>query len=223
MSRHTSYLAAALTPAQQKRLDRKIVRSEKQQKKNTSIPDNIHHIHDRPEPKVILPKNDNQRKLMQILQDQKCEQIMIFGPAGVGKTFLTVSHAADMFNRGQIKKIVITRPNVGCGRTIGLLPGNLEEKMEVWLAETIHILKERLGESVYEIALKRGDIEMVALEHIRGRSFSNAFILVTEAQNTTVDEMTSIVTRIGENSKLVLDGDVRQTDLKQENGLKWAL
>lgn len=225
MKSHTStYLSEVLTSSQQKRLDRKIRRSEKQAARNSHVPANVVHMyeHQNHEPEVILPKTKNQERLMKYLHSKECEQIVVTGPAGTGKTFITVAHAADMFNHGAIKKIVITRPVVGCGPTIGLLPGTLEEKMQVWLAESINILKDRLGEGIYEIARKRGEIEIAALEHIRGRSFSNAFILVTEAQNTTVEEMISLVTRVGEGSKIVLDGDVRQTDIKKENGLFWA-
>ena len=225
MRSHTSdsYLDIALTPRQQRRLERKTTKADRQQHKNSTVPDNVVHMHHRPEVKPIYPKNENQSRLMEFLKSPECEQVIVTGPAGTGKSFVSMVHAADMFNHGKIKKIVITRPNVGCSNnTIGLLPGSLEEKMAAWLAEPISILKSRLGEGVYEIALKRKDIEFVALEHIRGRSFSNAFIFVTEAQNTTVEEMTSIVTRVGENSKLVLDGDVRQSDMGGENGLSWA-
>lgn len=170
---------------------------------------------------VVTPKTDAQRELMHALETYA--QVFVFGPAGVGKTYVTVSHAAKEYKEGRIKKIVITRPNVGTGNTIGLLPGDINEKMGAWLAESVSILKRQLGQGAYEIALSNGDIEMVPLETIRGRSFSASFILVTEAQNLTVEETTSLVTRVGEGSTLVLDGDVRQTDIKGTNGLSWAL
>jgi len=173
------------------------------------------------ESKPIIPMNERQARLIQYVKAY--EQTIVFGPSGCGKTFLTVSLAAEMFLTGKITKIVITRPNVGTGNSIGALPGTLEEKMNPWLAEIIIILKNRLGNETYEIALKHGEIEIVPLEFIRGRSFSNSFVLVTEAQNTTIDEMKALVTRIGEDSKIVLDGDIRQTDLKQANGLLWAI
>lgn len=178
-------------------------------------------FHRNREPKPLLPKNDRQARLISCLQNN--DQVIVFGPSGTGKTFLTVSYAAEMYLRGKIQKIVITRPVEGIGKTIGLLPGELEEKMRHWLAEMIIILKDRLGEESYEIALKQGDIEMVPLEYIRGRSFENTFIMMTEAQNSTIDAMKALVTRVGEGSKIILDGDIRQADLKGDNGLLWAI
>lgn len=99
----------------------------------------------------------------------------------------------------------------------------LEEKMGVWLAETIGILKMTLGPEAYEIALKHGDIEIVPFEVIRGRSLNNSFILLTEAQNTTIKEIKAFVTRTGENSKVVIDGDINQSDIGPNNGLIWAI
>lgn len=173
------------------------------------------------EPKPLTFKTQKQKEFHDSIY--KNDQTLVFGPAGVGKTYIAVACAAYMYLTGKIQKIVITRPVVGTGRTIGLLPGDLNEKMGVWLAETIVLLKEQLGTGTYDIALKHGDIEIVALEHIRGRSFSNTFIFMTEAQNTTIEEMKALVTRIGEDSKLVLDGDVLQSDLKEGNGMLWAI
>jgi phosphate starvation-inducible PhoH-like protein len=173
------------------------------------------------EPKALNPMNERQSRLIQCVRNY--EQTVVFGPSGTGKTFLTVSLAAEMFLTGKVKKIVITRPIVGTGKSIGALPGELEDKMNPWLAETITILKDRLGTGTYEVALSSGEIEIAPLEYIRGRTFNNTFVLMTEAQNSTIDEMKALVTRIGEDSKIILDGDVRQTDLKGDNGLLWAI
>lgn len=209
-----------LSSSQMKRLERKQRKQLKQEPKNTSLPPNVHHIHEQQRRKPLNPLNETQKLLLQALR--KSEQTLIFGPAGTGKTFVSVTYAADMFLEGKIKKIILTRPNTGVGKSIGFLPGTLEEKFAVWLAETIAILKNRLGEAIYDIALKKGAIEMVPLEYMRGRSFEDAFILGTEMQNATKEEVLALVTRVGENSKLVLDGDVRQCDIRSNNGLNWA-
>lgn len=138
-------------------------------------------------------------------------------------THCTVTYAAQAYIKKEVEKIVITRPTVAVETSIGFFPGSLEEKMGVWLAETIGILKTTLGPEAYEIALKHGDIEIVPFEVIRGRSLNNSFILLTEAQNTTIKEMKAFVTRTGENSKVVIDGDINQSDIGPNNGLVWAI
>lgn len=173
------------------------------------------------QPKPLTLKTQNQKRFYQLLQQR--EQVVVFGPSGVGKTYVAICHAAELYLTGRIKKIVITRPIVGVGKSIGALPGEKDDKMKPWLAEVMHILEERLGKGTVETAMKHGEIEIAALEHIRGRSFAETFIFMTESQNTTIDEMMALVTRVGEGSQIVLDGDIRQTDLKGENGLLWAI
>lgn len=138
-------------------------------------------------------------------------------------TFITTTYAAQEFVKGNFDKIVITRPTVAIETSIGFFPGTLEEKMSVWLAETINVLKQTMSAEGYAIALKNGDIEIVPFEVIRGRSLNRSIILLTEAQNTTVKEMAAFVTRTGEGSKVIIDGDIRQSDIGDNNGLVWAL
>jgi phosphate starvation-inducible protein PhoH and related proteins len=168
----------------------------------------------------IVPKTERQKDLLYALEHYN--QIIVTGPAGVGKTYVTVSYAAKMYLSGEIDKIVITRPNESTGKSLGHFPGDVNEKMMNWLGETVSILKKQLTPSVFDIAMKNGSIEMVPFETIRGRSFANAFILLTEAQNTSIDCMKSLVTRVGEGSTLVIDGDIIQTDIKGTNGLSWV-
>jgi phosphate starvation-inducible PhoH-like protein len=147
----------------------------------------------------------------------------VHGPAGTGKTFVTTMYAAQEFVRGRYDKIVITRPNKGTGESLGFYPGSIIEKMSPWLAETISIIKEVMSPAAYDIALADGLIEIVPFEIVRGRSFRNTIILLTEAQNTTIVEMKAFVTRTGEDSKVIIDGDILQSDIGPENGLVWAL
>jgi phosphate starvation-inducible PhoH-like protein len=165
----------------------------------------------------ILAKNPRQEAYLTALKTS--EQIVVMGPAGTGKTFLAATHAADLLRQKRIEKIILTRPNVPGGRSIGFFPGTLEEKFSPWTAQIIADIKSRMGAAAFDIALKNGDIEMVPFEVMRGRSWSNAFILLDEAQNTTIDEMKMFLTRQGEDSTVVINGDISQSDLREASGL----
>lgn len=226
MTHHSSvaankYLEEALTPRQMKRLERKAERQVTQAHKSTELPSNVASLIKREEPKPLLPKTENQKQLLDQLRD--FDQIFAIGPAGTGKTYVVAAYAADQFRFGKIKKIVLTRPNVPTGKSVGLFPGTLEEKMAVWLAPLTSVIKERIGQGAFEIALKRGDIVFQPLETIRGASYESAFILFDEVQNATFDELTAVVTRLGQNSKLVLSGDFKQTDIGLSSGLQRLL
>jgi phosphate starvation-inducible protein PhoH and related proteins len=147
-------------------------------------------------------------------------QVVVLGPAGTGKTWMAATHAADLFRSRQIDKIVLTRPNVPCGRSLGYFPGTLEEKFAPWATPVAEAIKERIGKAAYDIALKRGDIELVPFEVMRGRSWKNAFVLLDEAQNTTAAEIKTFLTRVGEGCTVVINGDVNQCDLEEASGLR---
>ena len=103
--------------------------------------------------------------------------MVVLGPAGTGKTWMAATYAADLFRNRQIDKIILTRPNVPCGgRSLGYFPGTLEDKFAPWAAPVVEAIKERMGKAAYEIALKKGDIELVPFEVMRGRSWKNAFV-----------------------------------------------
>lgn len=148
------------------------------------------------------------------------DQTVSMGCAGTGKTYIAATIAADLYRFGKVKKIVLTRPNVASGKSLGFFKGTIEEKIAPWVVPFTSVIQERLGNSVYDIAEKRGDIEIVPFEVMRGRTFNDAFIILDEAQNTTPEEMKMFLTRIGENSKVVINGDVAQSDLKQTSGLR---
>lgn len=210
-----------LTPHQIKRLERQQKKLE-QQERTTGMKTEKHHNERVQNIKPIVPLNDKQAYYLKCLQE--CNQIFSYGSAGVGKTFIAVSYAAEEFLKKNIKKIILTRPNIAIGgKTPPALPGGVYEKMEATLAEPIQILKKILSPDGFEIAMRHSEIEVVPFDYIRGRSFTDAIIIINEAQNTTVDEMVSFVTRVGENSKVILDGDLFQTDIKGLNGLQWAI
>lgn len=209
-----------LSPRQLSRLERK-QRKSNVQEQPTHQKSERHHQNKVAHLKPIQAKTEAQAQLLMALE--KYDQVLVYGPAGTGKTFCTTTYAAQEFIKGHYSKIVMTRPNKEIENSLGFFPGSLNEKLGVWLAETISILRQTLGSEAYEIALKNGDIEMVPFEVMRGRSFNDAIVLVTEAQNTTIKEMTAFVTRTGEGSKVIIDGDLRQSDIGDENGLKWAV
>ena len=146
------------------------------------------------------------------------------GPAGTGKTYLAVCMAVTAFKAKQAEKIILTRPAVEAGEKLGFLPGDLQEKVDPYLRPLYDALQELLGLETYERLMERGSIEVAPLAYMRGRTLSNAFIILDEAQNTTREQMKMFLTRMGEGSKMVVTGDVTQMDLPdgKESGLVHA-
>ena len=165
----------------------------------------------------LLPKTDNQQLYIDALKSE--DQIIVCGPAGTGKTYIAATHAANLYITKQIDKIVITRPHIAVGKDIGYLPGSLEEKTTPWAMPVLDVLERHMGKGAVETGIKNGNIEMCPLALVRGRTFDNAFIILDEAQNLTIHEVKALLTRVGEGSQLVLDGDIQQSDLKGESGL----
>ena len=165
----------------------------------------------------LIPKTDNQKLLIESLKENS--QVFILGPAGTGKTYVTATYAADLYTTKEIDKIVITRPHIAVGKDIGFLPGTLEEKTYPWALPVLDVLQKHLGKGAVETGIKNDNIEMAPLALMRGRSFDNAFIIVDEAQNITTHELKMLLTRVGEGSTIVLNGDVQQSDLKEADGL----
>jgi len=165
----------------------------------------------------------NQRQAEYLAHLRTSPQVFVLGPAGTGKTWIAASHAADLYRAGLIAKIILTRPNVPCGRSLGFFPGTLESKFAPWTVPVTDAIRERLGKAVFDLAVRHGDIEVVPFEVMRGRSWRDAFILLDEAQNTTVTEIKMFLTRIGEGCMTVINGDIAQCDLAQGSGLHAAI
>lgn len=217
-------LEEVLSTKQLKRLERKLKQSKKKSIYNSISPvpstNNIKNILPRKEP--LSPKTDKQRELIRAIIET--DQIFCTGSAGTGKTYVSTSMAADMFMRGEYKKIVVTRPTVPTGESIGFLPGEVNDKMAYWLAPILSVLRERLGGPVYECQIKLKNIEIIPFEMIRGYSLNDCIVLVDESQNMNIACAKSIVTRIGVGSKLILMGDTHQKDLTdEESGLVFLL
>jgi phosphate starvation-inducible PhoH-like protein len=147
------------------------------------------------------------------------QQVFILGPAGTGKTYVTATYAADLYTTKEIDKIVITRPHVAVGKELGFLKGDLQEKTMPWALPVLDVLEKHLGKGTVETGIKNGNIEMAPLALMRGRSFDNAFIIVDETQNITTHELKMLLTRVGEDTTIVLNGDIQQSDLKEADGL----
>jgi len=165
----------------------------------------------------VLPMNDRQAEYIEALSTSS--QIIVFGPSGTGKTYVVSSYAASLYHTKDIDKIVITRPHISVGKDLGYLKGDLEEKTKPWAMPVIDVLEQHLGKGVVETGIKNGNIEMAPLALMRGRSFNNAFVICDEAQNITFHELKMLLTRVGQNTKLVLNGDIMQSDLKEADGL----
>jgi phosphate starvation-inducible PhoH-like protein len=163
-------------------------------------------------------KTDRQQEYIDALEDS--EQVIVTGSAGTGKTYIAASWAAKMFLENKIKKIILTRPNVASGRSLGFFPGTMEDKMAPWVIPFTDVITKHLGTAAYEIAVKRRNIEIVPFEVMRGRTFDDSFVILDEGQNTTPSEMKMFLTRIGDGTRIVINGDVRQTDLTTTSGLK---
>ena len=145
------------------------------------------------------------------------------GPAGTGKTYVCGAMAADMLLDNSVERIILTRPAVEAGESFGFLPGELEEKYEPFLLPFRDVLNERLGKSRVDYLIKKGDIEPATLAHMRGRTFKNAFIILDEAQNVTVTQMKMFLTRIGKGCTVVINGDLKQKDIREQSGLEDAI
>lgn len=165
----------------------------------------------------LVPRTDKQKDLITALKENT--QVFILGPAGTGKTYVTATYAADLYTTKDIDKIVITRPHVAVGKELGFLKGDLTEKTMPWALPVLDVLEKHLGKGTVETGIKNGNIEMAPLALMRGRSFENAFIIVDETQNITTHELKMLLTRVGEGSTIVLNGDVQQSDLKEADGL----
>lgn len=165
----------------------------------------------------IVPLNDNQKLYLNALNTS--DQMIVCGFSGTGKTYLAATYAANMYAAQEINKIILTRPNVSVGKDLGYFPGTLEEKFAPWAAPVLDILNEQLSKGVVETGIKNGNIEMAPLSTMRGRSFHDAFIILDEAQNTTIPEIKMFLTRIGKGCKVVINGDIKQSDINSQSGL----
>jgi len=171
----------------------------------------------------IKPKTVGQKNYV----DQMRNNTIVFsiGPAGTGKTYLAMAMAITAFRLGQVNKIILTRPAIEAGEKLGFLPGDLQQKVDPYLRPLYDALNDIMGTETFQRNFERGLVEVAPLAYMRGRTLENSFIVLDEAQNTTPEQMKMFLTRLGNNSKAVITGDITQIDLPsgQNSGLTDAI
>ena len=177
----------------------------------------------------VRPRNREQRFVFDLLMDNNIPVVTLIGKAGCGKTLCALASGLEqVIENKQYTRLIVTRPVEPLGRDIGYLPGTMEEKMRPWLSPIQDNLKYLMGDKyAFDMHLNSGAIEIEALTYIRGRSISDAYIIIDECQNTTIHEIKTILTRVGENTKIVLLGDIEQIDNiyldETTNGLTYTI
>ncbi|EPL6455841.1 PhoH family protein [Providencia rettgeri] len=188
-----------------------------------SVPDYGKAVNIKTKRGVIKPRTPNQAQYIANILDH--DITFGIGPAGTGKTYLAVAAAVDALERQEIRRILLTRPAVEAGEKLGFLPGDLSQKVDPYLRPLYDALFEMLGFEKVEKLIERNVIEVAPLAYMRGRTLNDAFIILDESQNTTIEQMKMFLTRIGFNSKAVVTGDITQVDLPRgsKSGLRHAI
>lgn len=173
--------------------------------------------------KIIKAKTTNLKKLVK--ESEKKDMVFAIGPAGTGKTYTSVALAARALRDKQVKRIILTRPAVEAGESLGFLPGDLKEKMDPYLQPLYDALRDMIPHEKLENFIEKKVIEVAPLAFMRGRTLDEAFVILDEAQNTTHSQMKMFLTRMGMNAKFIITGDPSQVDLplRQKSGLREAM
>lgn len=173
--------------------------------------------------KTIEPRSPNQEDYMRAIRSH--DMIFGMGPAGTGKTYLAVAEGVSMYLDGKVERLIFTRPAVEAGESLGFLPGDMREKVDPYLRPIYDALNDMLPQDFILKKMEAGDIEVAPLAFMRGRTLSHAFVILDEAQNTTRTQMKMFLTRMGEATRMVITGDMTQTDLPrgQVSGLRDAV
>ena len=166
------------------------------------------------------PKTVNQKFYLDCLNNKKNELVVVVGPAGSGKTMFACLKAMESLRKNDVNKIIITRPVVPVEEDIGFLPGNIVKKMDPWTRPIFDLFMEYYSQNEITQMINNGIIEISPLAYMRGRTFKNAFIIADEMQNSSPNQMMMLTTRIGTNSRMVITGDLQQSDKLVDNGLK---
>jgi phosphate starvation-inducible PhoH-like protein len=173
--------------------------------------------------RIVTARSPNQAKYIDAMR--KHDMVFGIGPAGTGKTFLAVATAVEMYREGIVEKLVFTRPAVEAGERLGFLPGDMLEKIDPYLRPIFDALRELMPSEMVQKKMAAGDIEIAPLAFMRGRTLKNAFVVLDEAQNTTTMQMKMFLTRMGQNTRMIINGDPTQVDLPRgtDSGLQDAV
>ncbi len=173
--------------------------------------------------KTIAPRSPNQEKYLKLIQSK--DMVFGLGPAGTGKTYLAVAAGVDLYLRGEVERLVFTRPAVEAGENLGFLPGDMKEKIDPYLRPIYDALQDMMPHDFLMKKTEIGEIEIAPLAFMRGRTLAHSFVILDEAQNTTSAQMQMFLTRMGEASHMVINGDESQTDLPKHitSGLSEAI
>ena len=164
--------------------------------------------------KTVRPKSDGQAQLLEAID--RCSMVMALGPAGTGKTYLAIAKAVEALEAGKVGRIVLSRPAVDAGESIGYLPGDVEDKLAPYLRPLYDALSDRLSMKRVRALISDGSIEIAPVGYMRGRTLNNAFVVIDEAQNCTYVQLKMLLTRLGWHSTMVVTGDPQQSDLLPE-------
>lgn len=172
--------------------------------------------------RIIMPRTEGQKKYIEAMRRNSI--VFSIGPAGTGKTYLAVAIAVSLLKKGSIRRIVLARPAVEAGEKLGFLPGDLQEKVNPYLRPLYDAMDDMMDFDEVRRCLSRGVVEIVPLAFMRGRTINDALVILDEGQNSTTKQMKMFLTRLGENTKAVVTGDITQTDLPdtEESGLRQA-
>jgi phosphate starvation-inducible PhoH-like protein len=194
-------------------------RKQRRKKQQSNIINLMNYLEQKRSTARPTAKTVGQQNYLDILNDYKNKIIVAIGPAGTGKTMLATERAIERLQKGEIDKVVITRPASSVDEEIGFLPGDIQSKMEPWMKPIFDVFGNHFMPPTLDEMIKRGTIEIAPLAFMRGRTFKDAFVIGDEMQNSTPSQMKMLMTRLGRGSQMVITGDTKQSDRMIDNGL----